>query len=108
MRYLDNPDLKLTKGHRYPDTWAKAKSFFFGFTGELTDDVSDNICYQKLIEWHKKVCDPPLFGERGRENDVENIWRNVERLFTGKREEERDKRADKQKQAEEEAKKLYP
>ncbi len=108
MQYLERTDLKLTKGHRYPGTWAKAKSFFYKFTGEFTDDISDDIRYEKLVEWHNKVCDPPLFQEYGREDNVPTIWKKVCRLYTGHRQQERDDRVEKQKHAREEAKKNAP
>ena len=62
---------------RYKDRW---------------DKLIDSERYDSLVEWHKKHCQPSLFEERGRENEIEKIWTYTRHRFTGKRQEERDRR----------------
>ncbi len=95
--YIDslwNPNTRIADGNRHVATLKKANSIFFKFTGEFTDDVSDDIRREFLFKWHREQVDNPLFEVRGRQNEVAKIWDDVVRYGTGKRQQERDERAD--------------
>jgi hypothetical protein len=81
-----------------------AASMFFRYK-DGWDKLSDSERYDKLVEWHKKHCQPSLFEERGRENEVEKIWDDTRHRFTGKRQEERDRREDEQRNLKQEIEK---
>jgi Bifunctional DNA primase/polymerase, N-terminal len=93
IEYLNTEGTILRAGERHPGTVANANSMFFKYLGEWKD-MSDDDRFNRLVSWHNKVCDPPLFQERGRENEVREIWDSIKQKFTGKRQEERDKRED--------------
>lgn len=108
QKYLDEPTTILGPGSRYPNTWLKACSIFFKWKDPKFKDLTDDQRYDKLVEWHNTHCRPSLFEEVGRYNDVENIWAEVCRLNTGRRQQERDQRADEEKRVKDEAKKHAP
>lgn len=107
MAYINNPNIKLTKGQRNPALYAQAKSYFFKYTGEF-ENLSDDAKLVKLKEWLDKQCEVPLTQERGRQNEVEEVWNKVKRYFTGRREKERNKREDELKRIKEEDLKRNP
>jgi hypothetical protein len=108
LNWLDNPNTILGPGSRYPNTWIKACSIFFKWKDPEYKDLSDDLRYQKLVEWHNLHCRPSLFETPGREKDVENIWKEVCRVNTGKRQQERDERAESEERAKSEARKNAP
>ena len=93
IEYLNAEGTILRAGERHPGTIANGTSMFFKHKGEWRD-LSDPQRFEKLVAWHKRVCDPPLFDVPDRENEVQEIWDDICKKYTGKRQQERDARED--------------
>jgi hypothetical protein len=91
IEYLNAENTILRAGERHPGTIANGTSMFFKHKEEWRD-LSDPQRFEKLVAWHKKHCRPSLFEERGREHEVQAIWDDICKKFTGKRQQERDAR----------------
>ena len=107
LKYLELETTILRVGERNPATLRKACSYFFKHTGEFKD-LSDEQKYWKLVTWHNKHCEPPLFQVCGREDEVKDIWNRVCRKFTGERGFRRDKREEEEERLKDEVKKNAP
>ncbi len=96
--YLEDPKTIVREGDRHHATLLMANSYFFRFTGKFKK-MDDDQRYAELVTWHNQHCEPTLFQERGRELEVEEIWDNVVKRGTDRRQEERGKREDNKRQA---------
>jgi hypothetical protein len=90
--YLESEDTILRAGERHDGTIRMAASMFFRYNNGW-DKLSDSERYDKLVEWHKRICSTSLFEEPGREKEVQRIWEDTCKKYTEKRQEERDTRA---------------
>jgi hypothetical protein len=89
--YLNAEGTILRAGERHPGTVTNGTSMFFKYLNGW-QDLSDDERFTKLVEWHNKHCQPSLFEEHGREDEVQEIWNSIKQKYTGQRQEERDGR----------------
>jgi hypothetical protein len=89
--YLNAEGTILRAGERHPGTVINGTSMFFKYLNGW-QDLSDDERFTKLVEWHNKHCKPTLFEEHGRAGEIEKIWEDIKKKFTGQCQEERDGR----------------
>jgi hypothetical protein len=89
IKYLELDSTILDEGERHNGILVMANSYFFRYSGEWAN-LTDEQRFDKLIEYDKKHCRPSLYETSVTE--FKQIWRDIERKFTGERQERRDKR----------------
>jgi hypothetical protein len=93
IAYLEDPKTIIHEGGRHTAVLTLGNSYFFRYKGKWQPSkMDDNQRFDELVNWDCHHCDPPLLDTS--ENEFKQIWNDIVRRGTGKRQEERDKRAD--------------
>ncbi|PWU81763.1 MAG: hypothetical protein DLM72_05355 [Candidatus Nitrosopolaris wilkensis] len=95
---LERDDTVIQTGSRHNTLTHIVVSYFFRW-GHGWEEFTDEQRYERVLEFDRKHCVPPLQETNRRE--LESLWDWVKKTYTGKRQEEQDQREDEKKKNEE-------
>ena len=96
--WLERDDTVIKIGSRHNVLTHIMVSYFFRWGYDKWNELTDEQRYQRVLEYDRKHCVPPL--SKTDPEEVESLWEWIKKNCTGKRQQERDQREDDKKKDE--------